>query len=83
MIHKRGPEAISIGKASVHKEHHETGASALVRPKVSSLREKHNLVEMAEHSLQGAVEEFKKICEPNISMLKGGYSANAALIFNS
>ena len=29
------------------------------------------------------VQEFKKICEPKISKLKGGYLANAALIFNS
>ena len=43
----------------------------------------HSIVEAAKHSLQVVVEEFKKICKPEISKLKGGYSANTTLIFNS
>ena len=35
------------------------------------------------HSLLLAAEEFKKISEPKISKLKGGYLANAMLVFNS
>ena len=38
---------------------------------------------MASHSLQLAAEEFRKIYEPKRQKLKGGYSANAMLIFNS
>ena len=34
-------------------------------------------------SLQLAAEEFRKIHEPKIQKLKGGYSANAMLVFNS
>ena len=41
------------------------------------------MVELAKHVLQVAVEEFKKICEPKISKLKGGYFVSATLIFNS
>ena len=44
---------------------------------------KHSLAEVAEDSLQVAVQEFKKIHEPKISKLKGRYLANASLIFNS
>ena len=35
------------------------------------------------HNLQLAAEEFKKIREPKISKLKGGYSINVMLVFNS
>ena len=38
---------------------------------------------MASHSLQLVAEEFRKICEPKIQKLKGRYSANAMLVFNS
>ena len=38
---------------------------------------------MASHSLHLAAEEFRKIYEPKRQKLKGGYSANAMLIFNS
>ena len=38
---------------------------------------------IASHSLQLATEEFRKICKPKIQKLKGGYSANAMLVFNS
>ena len=37
----------------------------------------------AAHSLQLVAEEFRKIREPKISKLKGGYLANAMLVFNS
>ena len=38
---------------------------------------------MASHSLQLAAEEFRKICKPKVQKLKGRYSANAMLVFNS
>ena len=38
---------------------------------------------VAEHNLQVVTQEFKKIHEPKISKLKGGYSVIAALIFIS
>ena len=38
---------------------------------------------IALHSLQLMTEEFRKIHEPKIQNLKGGYSANAMLVFNS
>ena len=38
---------------------------------------------IASHSLQLMAEEFRKICEPKIQKLKGRYSANAMLVFNS
>ena len=44
------------------------------------MREDHS---MASHSLQLVTEEFRKICEPKIQKLKGRYSANAMLVFNS
>ena len=44
---------------------------------------KHSIAEMAEHSLQVAVQEFKRICELKISKFKGGYLANATLIFST
>ena len=37
---------------------------------------------MALHSLQLVAEEFRKICKLKIQKLKGGYSANAMLVFN-
>ena len=41
------------------------------------------VVSIALQSLQLVVEEFRKICKPNIQKTKGGYSANAILVFNS
>ena len=38
---------------------------------------------IASHSLQLMAEEFRMIHEPEIQKLKGGYSANAMLVFNS
>ena len=50
-----------------------------VHPVVRTKQEKST----AAHSLQIVAEEFKKIRELKISKLKGGYSANAMLVFNS
>ena len=50
---------------------------------MSCATERHSMVETVEHYLQVAVDEFKKIHKPKTSKLKGSYSANAALIFNS
>ena len=41
------------------------------------------MTEAVEHSLKVVVQEFKKIHELKISKLKGGSSANAALIINN
>ena len=38
---------------------------------------------IASHGLQLAAEEFRKICKLKIQKLKGGYSVNAMLVFNS
>ena len=38
---------------------------------------------MALHSLQLVAEEFRKFHKPKIQKLKGGYSANAILVFHS
>ena len=38
---------------------------------------------IALHNLQLAAEEFRKICKLKIQKLKGGYSANTMLVFNS
>ena len=43
---------------------------------------KHNIAEVAEHSLQMAAQEFKMTCKPKILKLKGRYLANSTLIFN-
>ena len=49
-------------------------------PKVKRMREDASI---ASHSLQLAGEKFRKICKPKIQKLKGRYSANAMLLFNS
>ena len=59
------------------------GPRSVPRLRKSQSGLKHNVTEVVEHSLQVVVQEFKKICEPKISKLKGGCLANAALIFNS
>ena len=35
------------------------------------------------HSLQAAVTEFKKLWEPKVAKLKGGYSSGASMVFQS
>ena len=59
------------------------GPRPVPRPRKSLSAVKHRMTELAEHSLQVAAQEFKKIHKPKISNLKGGYLANATLIFNS
>ena len=72
----RIPETETSGK--------DTDSEAEVRPmsphqKVKRMR---NDASIASHSLQLMAEEFWKISEPKIKKLKGGYSANAMVIFN-
>ena len=68
----------------------DTDSEAEVRPRTPHMRNKRTREDasmmdasMASHSLQLAAEEFRKICKPKIQKLKGGYSANAMLVFNS
>ena len=63
----------------------DTDSKAEVRPKTphAELKRMRKDASMASHSLQLAAEEFRKICDPKIQKLKGGYSANAMLVFNS
>ena len=53
------------------------------RPRRPLSAVKHSMTEVVQHSLEMAAQEFRKIHEPKISKLKGGFLANAALIFNS
>ena len=63
----------------------DTDSEAEVRPRTPHAKRKRMREDasMASHSLQLAAEESRKICEPKIQKLKGGYSANAMLVFNS
>ena len=68
----------------------DTDSEAEIRPRTPHTRNKRTRenasmmdASMASHSLQLAAEEFRKIREPKIQKLKGGYSANAMLVFNS
>ena len=71
-------ESVKPGEGPVY----HPGPRPLPRPRMSRSTVKHSMTEVAEHSLQVAVQEFRKIHEPKISKLKGGYSANATLIFS-
>ena len=73
------PELVLTVEAPVY----HPGPRPVPRPRKSLSAVKHIMTEVSEHSLEVAAQEFKKICEPKISKLKGGYLANAALIFNS
>ena len=73
------PELVKTAEAPVY----HSGSRPVPRPRKSLAAVKHSMTEVAEHSLEVAAQEFKKIREPKIAKLKGGYSANAALIFNS
>ena len=42
-----------------------------------------NDASITSHSLQLMAEEFRKICKPQIQKLRGRFSGNAMLIFNS
>ena len=69
-----------IGNYHPRVKNFEGGARPkTVHPVVRTKQEKSK----AAHSLQTVAEEFKKMREPKISKLKGGYSANAMLVFNS
>ena len=68
----------------------DTDSEAEVRPRTPHMRNKRMREDnsrmdasMASHSLQLVAEEFRKIHEPKIQKLKGGYSANTMLVFNS
>ena len=68
----------------------DTDSEAEVRPrtphtKIKRTREDASMMDasMVSHSLQLMAEEFRKIRKPKIQKLKGGYSANAMLVFNS
>ena len=68
----------------------DTDSEAEIRPRTPHTRNKRTRenasmmdASIASHSLQLAAEEFRKIREPKIQKLKGGYSANAMLVFNS
>ena len=63
----------------------DTDSEAEIRPRnphprVKRMRED---ASTASHSLQLMAEEFRKICKQKIQKLKGGYSANTMLVFNS
>ena len=63
----------------------DTDSEAEVRPRTPHIRNKRTREDasIASHSLQLVAEEFRKICKPKIQKLKGRYSANAMLVFNS
>ena len=68
----------------------DTDSEAEIRPRTPHTRNKRTRenasmmdASIASHSLQLAAEEFRKIREPKIQKLKGRYSANAMLVFNS
>ena len=68
----------------------DTDSEAEVRPRTPHIRNKQMRgdasimdASMASHSLQLVAEEFRKSHEPKIQKLKGRYSANAMLVFNS
>ena len=68
----------------------DTDSEVEIRPRTPHIRNKRMREDasmmdasMASHSLQLAAEEFRKTCKPKIQKLKGRYSANAMLIFNS
>ena len=72
-------ESVKLAEAPVY----HPGPRPVLRPRESQSAVKHRITEAVEHSLQVAVQEFKKICKPKISKLKGCYFANVTLIFNS
>ena len=63
----------------------DTYSEAEVRPRtpLAKIKRMREDASMASHSLQQAAEEFRNIHKPKIQKLKGGYSANAILVFNS
>ena len=73
------PESVKTAEAPGY----HPGSRPGLRPRKSQSAVKHSMTDMAEHRLQVEAQEFKNSCEPIILKLKGGYSANATLIFNS
>ena len=63
----------------------DTDSEAEVRPRTphAKIKRTREDASMASHNLQLVAEEFRKICKPKIQKLKGRYSANAMLVFNS
>ena len=68
----------------------DTDSEAEVRPRTPHIRNKRTREDasmmdasIGSHSLQLVAEEFRKICKPKVQKLKGRYSANAMLVFNS
>ena len=63
----------------------DTDSEAEIRTRTPHLRGKRTREDasIASHSLQLMAEEFRKIHKPKIQKLKGAYSANAMLVFNS
>ena len=59
------------------------GPRPIPEPRRSQMALKSSMAGVAEYSLKVAAKEFLKFHGPKISKLKGGYSANATLIFNS
>ena len=72
-------ESVKPAEAPVY----HPGPRPVPRPRKSQSAVKYSMTEAVEHSLQEAAQEFKKISEPKISKIKGGYSVNATLIFNT
>ena len=82
------PQPVSFNVSripDIERSGKDTDSEAEVRPKTPHQKAKRtrNDASIASHSLQLMAEEFRKICEPKIQKLKGGYLANTMLIFNS
>ena len=60
-------------------------SEAEIRPRSphSKIKRTREDASIALHSCQLMAEEFRKICKPKIQKLRGGYSANTMLVFNS
>ena len=63
----------------------DTNSEAEIRPRTPQprVRRMREDASIALHSLQLTAEEFRKIHKPKIQKLKGRYSANVMLVFNS
>ena len=59
------------------------GTRSALTPHHQKIRRGNQNASIMTQSLQLAAEEFRKICELKIQKLKGRYSANAILVFNS
>ena len=82
------PQPVSFDESQIPNSEtagDDTDSKAEVRPRTphAKIRRTREDASMASHSLQLVAEEFRKIHEPKIQKLKGGYSANAMPVFNS